>query len=328
MRRMMFALSLACLVSMTAPSVAGDTGTYRIQSYKVRLTPRSNGTVAIDYYQRWLVTGGHIPWITVGTPNPNFTIAGSAGAVAGIQSIDQGGWSGVRLDLDRDYRPGQTFEVRFSILQRRLFYSSGNTYKMEFTPGWYDRAVTDTLRISVKFFADLKTVTAQPQPLVISDEELAWEKTGLGPGERFSIGLSFPVGLFPAQITPKNKRHAPSTNDSDTGGVVAIIVIGFLVFFVMIAVVRRKGRYSGGRMYYGGRLISRYSGAKGRHSGLRGGGGGGRSAGGGGGFGGSSISCACACVACACACACAGGGGAGCSRKLEHTCPACESETG
>jgi len=56
------------------PCPRGDTGTYRIVSYRVALTPRSDGTVAIDYYQRWLVTGGHIPWIMVGTPNGNFDI--------------------------------------------------------------------------------------------------------------------------------------------------------------------------------------------------------------------------------------------------------------
>jgi hypothetical protein len=38
-----------------------DTGTYTILDYSVKLTPRSDGTVEMEYYQKWLVTGGHIP---------------------------------------------------------------------------------------------------------------------------------------------------------------------------------------------------------------------------------------------------------------------------
>ena len=307
---------------MAGQSVAGDTGTYRILNYKVGLTPRSDGTVTIEYYQKWLVTGGHIPWITVGTPNSDFSIVGSQGAVARITSASQGGWSGVRLDLDRDYRSGQMFDVRFSIVQTGLFHASKENYGLDFTPGWYDRAVTDTLRLSVKFFASLETVTANPRPSLVSDEEMTWERYSLGPGERFSIHVSFPVGLFPAGIAKGKLKGASSENFSGTNGAFVFVVVGFIafiVFMVIMALLSSKSRYSGGHIFYGGMFGGRSGGGTS---------GSGRSTGGGGGFGGASTSCACACVSCACACACAGGGGAGCSRKLEHTCPFCGEKRG
>ena len=317
MRRSMIALFLAILVSATGQSLAGDTGTYRILNYTVRLTPRSDGTVTMEYGQKWRVTGGHIPWITVGTPNSNFAIVGAGGAVARIASASQGGWSGVRLDLDRDYQPGQTFEVRFSIVQKGLFYASKGNYELGFTPGWYDRAVTDTLRIGVKFFASLQTVTANPRPSSVSDDEMIWEKHGLAPGERLTIHASFPVGLFPQGIDEKNLKRGSSDNLSGAQGVFVFMFVAVIVVIMILALFASRRRYSGGNIFYGGMPGGRMG---------RGSSGSGRSTGGGGGFGGASISCACACVSCACACACAGGGGAGCSRKLEHTCPICENQ--
>lgn len=319
MRRLIFVLLLASLFSMAGQSVAGDTGTYRILNYKVGLTPRSDGTVTIDYYQKWLVTGGHIPWIAVGTPNSDFSIVGSQGAVARIASASQGGWSGVRLDLDRDYRSGQTFDVRFSIVQRGLLYASKENYGLDFTPGWYDRAVTDTLRVSVKFFASLETVTADPRPSLVSNDEMTWERSGLGPGERFSIHVSFPVGLFAPGIAKNNLKGGSGDSLSGAKGAFVFMFVAVIVVMVIMALFASKRRYSGGNIFYGGM----FGGGSGRGTSGRG-----RSTGGGGGFGGASTSCACACVSCACACACAGGGGAGCSRKLEHTCPICGEKRG
>jgi hypothetical protein len=314
MRNATLLILMTYLLTMAGESFAGDTGTYRILDYDVSLTPHSDGTVAIDYYQRWLVTGGHIPWITVGTSNGSFRVVSHAGAVSSASSVSESGWTGVRLDLDQDYQSGQTFEVSFSIVQRGLFYAQEKNYKLDFTPGWYDRATIDTMSVSVKFFASMETVTADPKPSFVSGDEMIWGKYRLGPGEHFSIHVSFPVGLFPAGIAKSNLKGV-----SGGGSIVAVGFLIFVVLVILMAMRSSKGRYSGGRIFYGG-----FWGG----GGARGGSGGGRSSGGGGGFGGASMSCACACVSCACACACAGGGGAGCARKLEHTCPICGKRRG
>ncbi len=329
---MKLARLLAALLLLTAGAVAvraaGDTGTYEILDYRVMLTPHADGKVDIAYAQRWRVTGGHIPWITVGLPNENFAVMRWGDAARSISPANYPGWSGVRIDLDRDYRSGQTFVISFSVSQDKLFYAKDEDYHLDFTPGWYDRARIDSLEVRLKSFAKTETITADPQPTSISGDELVWTTSGLRAGERFPISISFPKSAGPGQIPEGNLRDTaggePGGQSGSLAGLIVIalfvgLYLAYLAFtFYMAWRSRwgRRGRYSGGSIFWGG--------SPGRGRG--GGGGHPRHTGGGGGFGGSGFSCvcACACVSCACACACAGGGGAGCSRKREHRCVGCD----
>ena len=312
-----FLLVLAVFFS-TVRFAFADTGTYKILDYKVKLTPHADGTVETEYSQKWQVTSGSIPWMTVGTPNSNFQILPdkNKGAIRSIRQQGGGGWSGVRIDLDKDYRPDQIFEVGFTISQRGLFYADGTSYRLDFTPGWYDRAETGNLRVEMFSFAKVESITSQPKPGRIEGQSLIWEKSNLRPGERFSVSVSFPKSLFPAQPVKEKPRSTVFWP--------CVLAIVFLVLPVILAL----------------RLLSRLLSWMGLRSSTRGGksaysggwifGGGGSSSkrtGGGGGFGGisSSCVCACACVSCACACACAGGGGAGCDRKLSMVRSGCKT---
>ena len=194
MKRIIIFFGLCCLVLAAKVAFAGDTGTYKIADYKVKLTPKSDGKVEIEYYQKWEVTGGHIPWITVGLPNDNFEIVKdkSKGAIKSIKVDSSGSWSGVRIDLDKDYKPGQLFEVWFAVSQRRLFYADKDNYKLDFTPGWYDNAETGHLSIEVFFFAKLETIKADPKADKTEGQSLIWERTNLGKGRKFNISVSFP----------------------------------------------------------------------------------------------------------------------------------------
>ena len=322
-RYLLWAL-LLCLI-LAVPALAEDTGTYEIVDYTVKLTPHSDGKVDIDYHQKWLVTGGHIPWITVGVPNSDYRITGSSGAVKTISDASQGGWYGVRIDLDKDYRANQSFEVNFSISQSKLFYADKENYKLDFTPGWYDRARTDRLEIRLVSFAKPETVTADPAPDSTTEDELVWTRRNLGEGEQFKISVSFPKTVVPNAIAEENLRddaeteENPSNFDGIIGLVVLLILFGGAVLFIRAILsasmgTRRRRRYTGGNVWWGGFFDSLGGGDSDDDD---------RHTGGGGGFGGGGFSCACACVSCACACACAGGSGAGCSRKLKHSCPAC-----
>ncbi len=312
MRHTLKILGVICLL-LLAGVVYGDTGTYRILDYRVHLTPMSDGTVEIAYYQKWEVTGGHIPWITIGTANGDFQVKGYGHAAGDAGNDSQGGWTGVRLDLTEDFKPGQVFEASCVIIQKGLFYADGENYKMEFTPGWYDRAEIDTLRIILKSFAKLETIKTEPDPNAIEGEELTWVEHKISEGGRFTIIVTIPKSSLPAEIPQSNLK-----DDSQgwVSVVFVIIIVGFFIF-TLIARAASSGRkkYSGGNIFFGG--------LPGLFSGTGGSGSGGKSTGGGGGFGGRSSSCACACVSCACACACAGGGGAGCAKKTVHSCPVC-----
>jgi hypothetical protein len=286
----------------------GDTGTYRILDYRVMLTPGSDGTVTIEYYQKWQVTGGHIPWITVGTPDAEFTIANYSGAVRSASDASADGWSGVRLDLDNDYQAGKTFEVRFAIIEDRLVSADGTKNYLSFTPGWYDRALIDSLQVRIKCPVKPELVQASPAPTSKENGCLTWRRKNLSEGELLPITISFPMGTIsgaiPQEDMGQGSQNSQGGSDDDTSCLMwlAIIVGGIILAGVILRRVFKldDGGYSGGNIYHGGT----------------------------GGYGGCvhSCACACACAGCACACACAGGGGAGCSRKMRHTCPSCEEK--
>jgi hypothetical protein len=330
--RLLVALLLLA-VGAAAAQAAGDTGTYEIVDYRAALTPHADGKVGIDYSQQWRVTGGHIPWITVGLPNASFAVMDWGGAARSISPANRGDWSGVRIDLDHDYQSGQTFAVSFSVSQDKLFYAKDENYRLDFTPGWYDRARIDALEVRLKSFAKTETITANPQPDSISGDELIWTKAGLGEGERFPISISFPKAAAPGALPEGSLRQGEGAGPEGVlpaggppGSMVVPIIIAILIFVLIIYFISRflrgafAGGYSGGDIFYGGYPDWGRDGDRGHP----------RRTGGGGGFGGSGLSCvcACACVSCACACACAGGGGAGCSRKAEHRCVVCEGRGG
>jgi hypothetical protein len=305
-------LSLFLLLSSLAVVARGDTGTYEILKYEVNLAPHSDGTVIVHYYLRWLVKSGEIPWITVGTAGEDYDIMDRGGAARNVSSQNQGDWSGVRIDLDHGYQSGESFDVAFTLRQRALFYADQDNYRIDFTPGWYDRAITDTLRLAITFFSSVESVRTKPDPTSIIGDTMIWNRYDLPAGDRLSVSVMIPKNIFPAGSAIAGSRKGPASSHSGTNAIrFIVIMIGLFIFIMRIIWMSRGRRYTGGRVFFGG-LFGPFSGT-----------GGGRSSSGGGGFGGRSSSCACACVSCACACACAGGGGAGCDRKQIHECPQC-----
>jgi uncharacterized membrane protein YgcG len=306
------------LIGVISTFAFSDTGTYKILDYRVNLTPHSDGMVEIEYYQKWLVTGGHIPWITIGTANSAYQIDQSknTGNIRSIYAYNSAGWSGVRIDLDKDYLPDETFEVGFCLTQSHLFYVEGDNFRLDFTPGWYDRAVIEKLTLSMHVFAPIDKVTTYPNPGKIEGEDIVWEKLSLNQGEHYDISIFFPRTYLP-NISNKAFKWGKSPTRILISNIIDWLFILFvcgIVIYVIVKIVLASRRYG-----KGGSL--NVAGSGGSSAGRSG-----RSTGGGGGFGGRSSSCACACVSCACACACAGGGGAGCSKKIHHTCSFCSGE--
>ncbi len=294
LKRICYVAAIVILTFSTLPIFAyggSDTGTYRINQYVVALTPMQDGTTRIEYYQKWLVTGGHIPWITVGVPNDDYDIVSSSLAVSHASTRNSGQESLVRLDLDQDYQQGESFEILFAINQRQLFQNSDSGYAISFTPGWYDRAVVDSLEIRLNSLCNVSEASAQPAPSFQTGNGIVWSGITLSEGDKYPVSFSFPKAYAPNAAVSKGIRHS----SRDIG---AFVFPALFIIIIVYRIIRRfRGDdYSGGGIFHGGR-------------------------------GGGSCyvsSCACACVSCACACACAGGGGAGCSRKNQHICPACK----
>jgi hypothetical protein len=300
---MILAVILTGILIIFMPAIVlSDTGTYEIDDYTVTMTPMKNGTVEITYYQKWRVTGGNIPWITVGMPNSKFSLIHERTGknIAKIKSQNSRSWSGVRITLDKKYQAGETFEVEFTVHQKRLFYAHTEDYRLHFIPGWYDRAVIKHMAVTLNFFTSLEGVTAKPKPDLVESQSLSWERSGLRKGYRFPVSIVFPESLFPGKIPVVSSKKVSKKEDAGLVIILVLIVVVFIILIVSIIKGSRKNRYgSGGSIRTGG--------TTGMH---------GRS--------GCVVSCACACVGCACACACAGGGAAGCDRKLTFNCPLCK----
>ncbi len=321
----------AVMVVASGTGASADTGTYTIVRYSIEIDPQPDGSWIADYLQEWTVTGGHIPWVTVGLPHSRYDIVSQSGAAASVRRADEGSWSGVRVDLDRDYLPGESFSFGFRVRQERMGYRKGDAVQFSFVPGWYDNAETHRLEVRVHnpgSAGDL--LLASPEPSETTAGGIVWV-TRLGRGERFRASFALSPALFPdlaASQGPATSGEGAYAAGESAGAVIFGIIVVLVVLALILSIAARAGRggYRGRRgVFYGGPVIippvARPSTSSGRPGRAGGGAGGSRKSGGGGGFGGRAIgcacvACACACVSCACACACAGGGGAGCARKF------------
>ncbi|MGD0779837.1 MAG: hypothetical protein ABR954_03525 [Dehalococcoidales bacterium] len=364
---MLWRLSLGILILvfllMAVTPVFADTGTYRITDYTVRLEPQSDGQVRITVTQQWQVTGGDIPWVTVGLPNSYFSVEDYSGAVSKVSPANDSSFSGVRIDLDKDYTAGQTFEINFTVLQQNLLerLTEEKKWRISYTPGWYDRAAIDHLRIDMVSPIDYQSYSLlSPTPTTVNGNVLTWKHLNLSPGGRFNITMESSDGGFLAESVPVGTSTGGGLSSSFYIAIVVVVVVGLLIFWSirqnrkardarikeqalsieeeMAKDKNKKAEVEKGFEEYVEKKDIRPD-EQGRYYDRS--------------YGnyvtpaiwyaiiatqmnqqrynaiprsGCVSSCACACVscACACACACAGGGAAGCSRKTLHRCRQCQ----
>jgi hypothetical protein len=352
---------LAFLLLAVIPAYA-DTGTYQISDYVITLEPQSDGQVRITIEQQWQVLSGNIPWVTVGLPNKNFSIENYSGAVSEVSSANGNGFFGVRIDLDKDYKSGQSFGIKFSVLQGNLLerLTSDKKWRISYTPGWYDRASIDHLQINLVSPVDYQTYpSVSPMPSSVNNNVITWERLNLSPGSRLNVTVESTDGSFLSASAPSGSSQSSGLGRSFYITVAVILVVGFLIFWgirknrqardtqrkeqvlsieeEMAKDKKKKEEVEKGFENYVEKKNIKPD-AQGRYYD--------RGYGDyitpaiwagviasqynrqqpnpqGSGFRTGCVSCACVSCACACACACAGGGAAGCSRKSLHECRKC-----
>lgn len=243
MRRVLFIAAIFFITLTLLPiPIYADTGTYEILNYAVELTPLSDGSVNMTYYQEWLCTGGHIPWVTVGTANSNFDIISSGGNVESARDDSSGGWQGVYLTLDKDYASGERFAVSFSIIQRNLLERLTNEgkWRIDFTPGWYDNCVTDNLTITLNSPVPVSSYSFTPQPTQVIDNIVTWQ-TSLDRGDTFNVRMESYDGGFLQPSEPAGLGF------SWAWVLIPVFIIGLLL--VMVARSRRREKPSTSEEY-------------------------------------------------------------------------------
>ena len=331
-------LIICCTFTLT---VSADTGTFKVKNYAVEITPQPDGSWKADYRQEWEVLSGTAPWVTVGLPNADYEVVSWTGAATRVKPDNEGAWSGVFVQLDGDYRKGESFDFGFTVTQRKVAYPKDDSHvEFSFTPGWYDNIAVERMVITLRNpWSEGDLTFYSPDPYEKTEDKVVWVSR-LGPGQRFKVNFAFSPEVFTRlELSPKGQpRDDYSRLTGDEASVLGIIIIiAIVIMFITVfsAILKRRRRYYQGRrgIYYGtprpfGAPVIVVPGSKpgkqpGKTSGTSGSGDSKKSGSGGGGFGGRSggchcVSCACACVSCACACACAGGRGAGCAQKFSR----------
>jgi hypothetical protein len=227
--------ALAIILAAIAPALAlDDTGTYSIPGYTVTLEPQSSGQVRITIEQQWKVLGGDIPWITVGLPNDKFAIESFSGAASAVKINNGNGFTGVRIELDRDYTAGQTFNIKFSVLQDNLLerLTAEKKWRINYTPGRYDNAEIAYLRVNLVSPVDYQTYSSlSPQPTSVADNILSWEWLNLSPGSGLNINIVCLDGRFLSATTQISSQSNGVSIKTLIVIVIVILVVGGLVFW-------------------------------------------------------------------------------------------------
>lgn len=227
---------LILVMGLVIPVSAGDTGTYRIEDYVVTLDPQNDGRVRISYEQEWNVFSGNIPWITVGLANSNFVIEDFGGAAIEASPVSGGGFTGIRLDLDRGYQAGESFRVSFTVLQGNLLerLPEEERWRINFTPGWYDNAETGRLEINLNSPVDIQTYDViEPAPASSGENRITWVRTGLAPGERFNIRVESLDGRFLTEEEPGQAQEGGAWSPTIFIIIGIIVVIGILIYWAI-----------------------------------------------------------------------------------------------
>ncbi len=254
---LMSALAIILVFLFVPGRVLADTGTYKIDDYTITLTPQSDGSVDIAYYQQWTVLSGNIPWITIGLPNTSYTITASGNNAANIRDDSGSGWDGVYIGLDKTYYPNQSFTVSFMVNDRNLLTESAGNWNINFTPGWYENAIIGTLDINLVSPINPYEYTFNPAPSSIIGNTITWEQTNLPGGYQFNVSLSSTDRSFisedamPAQTT----NYTSTTSSNQTAGFISLAIIIFFVL-ILVLVIRNAVKRSRNRVSYTSPAVS------------------------------------------------------------------------
>lgn len=247
-----FGIIIYFYISISA--VLADTGTYSIQSQDYKITLRSDRSAVIDYSTKWTVTGGNIPWVTVGLPTSDFSVqpnyGGNAQMVAPQNEI---GWSGVYVTLDKTYYSGDTFQFNFEVIQNNFVQKYGDNASIQFTPVWWDNAEVGSMNIEIFPPDGVTAVSTSSEPTGYNNGSVYWTFNNVEAGGKRTIGLLMPIDAFPGL----NDTTDTSSNGFTTflggadnalgnmdGTFMWVVIIFIAILFIIIGIVSVTRNFS------------------------------------------------------------------------------------
>jgi len=240
----MFLVVIALVLLVSAAAQAENTGGIIIQKQNVELYLQENTDVLIHYDDVIQVTSGDCPWITMGLPNQNFNVVNIGGAASSVVPQNSAGWSGVYVTLDKDYKPGQTFEFQFTVDQHNFVtLNDKGMASVEIIPVWFDDTPITAMTVTFHMPPNAHQVTTSNNAAHFLNGIVFWTFANLAPGQQETVGVEMPAdGVFTAPA-PSATSGGTSSIDSFAGQWGGIIVFGIL--WIGIMVLGHNNRYGG-----------------------------------------------------------------------------------
>jgi hypothetical protein len=203
------ALIMIFLVSLTIFSFIGGAVAQRQYFFGqewAKIWINQDGSIDLFYnISITLTSGDEINWITVGQPKGDFFIGSATdqyGNTLQTEDASSGNDYKVRVYLDSPLEAGQSIWFNLVTNVARMIYDDetnpGND-GMQFTASWFSEASIKDLRVLIVLppgisESEVKTGSIFWSNIQFEDDRLAvyWEKENLLPGEKFSVGVSYP----------------------------------------------------------------------------------------------------------------------------------------
>lgn len=218
----------------------------------VKIWIRQDGSIDLFYnVSLTLDSGQEINWVSIGQPKGDFTVGSAVdqfGNILDTDDISSGSDYKVRVNFDTPLQAGQTIWFTLITNVAHMIYvdetNPGND-GMEFTLSWFPEEILNARLLIVippgVSENEIKTGELLWSNLQSEDDRFAvyWEKQNLFPGERFSVGVSY----------PSQEGWTSFTQDSsqDSDGFISLIenfwpllLLGFVGIIIVFLVFRKQ----------------------------------------------------------------------------------------
>ena len=310
-------LSLLLSINHTRLNASGDID--RIELYEVKVDPRKDGTLDMEYHFIWRVlddtTEGPLTWVQIGVAN--YYVDEFKPLTDNIKEMSyySNDGSHIRIDFYDSYHKNDVVDFKFSFHQSRMYTLKDNKCQYKFLNGYFDEILVD------KYIIRWNSANVEYTNLSNVVDGYYYYETSLYYGSRVDTEFSYSQSVF--EGLSKKGEYSSRTMTNTEIVLVALFVsifVGIILGLIVVAIIRKLSKdymeyrgFTGRRLsiYPGYNRINSFVGVNSKGTRIINPLTSSSSSFGGGGSGG---------CACACACACAGGGRAGCTRKdFYHT---------
>ncbi len=257
--QLLLLITTLAAISYVSSNVYAQELRYRILREYVTLTVESDATCILVYNLTIMVDSGAIRrYVAVGMPNPYFIVIEAREVETGkeISYVEhRDGEYSVEMKVSSPIRAGESRTFILVVEVTNLVFKDetnpGNV-GLQFIPSWFPVEVED-LRLTIILppgvgIGEFVNTPDYDNVFTIDGRvALYWERRGLGPNEKFGVGVSFPQEYLSVEVP---SSPAPSASEDEFIDILfAVITILFIIIPVLYVAFRaKKSPYSPPRL--------------------------------------------------------------------------------